>query len=73
MDDLNQCINSELDSGVLPWVLERSVVILNRKAFSDRLANCVTKKSANRYIQARVNYQVKESLLLTLIYELDCM
>ena len=72
MDDLNQCIKSELDSGVLPWVLERSVVILDRKAFSDRFAMCVTKKSANRYIKATVNHQIRESLLLTWNYELGC-
>ena len=72
MDDLNQCIKSEFDSGVLPWVLKRSVVILDRKAFSDRFAMCVTKKSANRYIKARVNHQLRESLLLTWNYELGC-
>ena len=47
---MNRCIATKLEpirsDGVLPWVLERSVVILDKRAFLAQIATCITEKSA---------------------------
>ena len=61
MEDLKRCTSTCLGrdgSGVYPWILEKSVIILNRWTFMDRLASCVIEKSVSRLVLLLLNQSI---------------